>query len=87
MKSPAPSRAEYIEEASRMTKEELEQRIREKKTALATARGTIKSYREKLEKLKNQPEVLQTEVADQKAELEELDKVLKKETPPMSPEN
>ncbi len=86
IKEPAFSPADIEAEASQMTTAQIEQRAREKRAALATARDTLKDWREQLEKLKNRPAQLQKEIAENKEKLAKLADELKKEAPPNEPQ-
>jgi potassium efflux system protein len=86
VKDPAFSQADIEAAASQMTTAQIEQREREKRAALATARDTLKDWREQLEKLKNRPSQLQKEIAENKEKLAELADELKKQAPPNEPQ-
>ena len=86
VKDPAFSQADIEAAASQMTTAQIEQREREKRAALATARDTLNDWREQLEKLKNRPSQLQKEIAENKEKLAELADELKKQAPPNEPQ-
>ena len=86
VKDPVFSPADIEAAASRMTTAQIEQHEREKTAGLATARDTLKDWREQLEKLKNRPSQLQKEIAENKEKLAELADELKKQAPPNEPQ-
>jgi len=86
IKEPDFSEADIEAETSQMTTAQIEQREREKTAGLATARDTLKDWREQLEKLKNRPSELQTEITENKQKLAELTDELKKQASPNEPQ-
>ena len=86
VKDPAFSQADIEAAASQMTTAQIEQREREMRAALATARDTLNDWRKQLEKLKNRPSQLQKEIAENKEKLAELADELKKQAPPNEPQ-
>jgi potassium efflux system protein len=86
IKEPDFSEADIEAETSQMTTAQIEQREREKTAGLATARDTLKDWREQLEKLKNRPSELQTEITQNKQKLAELTDELKKQASPNEPQ-
>lgn len=75
-KDPELDTGPELEAAPEMKTEALEQRVREEKAALATARTTLSSRRDQIEKLKTRPPQLQKEIADAKRRVEALQKEL-----------
>ena len=82
VKDPGFSEADIEAAASQMTTAQIEQREREMGAALATAGDTLKDWREQLEKLKNRPSQLQTEITENKEKLAKLADELKKQASP-----